>query len=143
LKPIYYIFGGIAALFAYSYFKLAKSIIFTVKKISVSGGLIKPQFNIVLGLQNPSSQSAKLTSIAGSVYINEKYLANFSNFTTQEILSNSENDILIIAKPNLIGTAAIIRDFVKNKGKGQINIKLEGTANIDGNAIKFEQSQII
>ena len=96
-----------------------------------------------MGVQNPSSQSAKLTSIAGNVYLNDKYFANFSNFTSQDINANSESDILLIASPNLLGTASIIRDFIKNRGKGQINVKLEGTANIDGNAIKFEQSQIV
>lgn len=135
--------GGIAALYAYSYFKLAKSLNFTFKNIGFSGGLIKPKVNITLGVQNPSSQSAKLTSISGNVYLNNKYFANFSNFISQDINANSESDILLIASPNLLGTASIIRDFIKNRGKGQINVKLEGTANIDGNAIKFKQSQIV
>ncbi len=141
MKPLYILVAGVAALWAYSYFKLAKSLNFTFKKIGIGGGLITPAINITLGLQNPSSQSATLTSIAGSVYINDKYLANFSNFNAQNIAANSESDILIIAKPNLIGTASIIRDFIKNRGKGQIVVKLEGTANVDGNAIKFNQTQ--
>jgi LEA14-like dessication related protein len=143
MKPLYYLLGGIAALWAYSYFKLAKSINFTFKSIGISGGLISPAINIKLGLQNPSSQSAQLISIAGSIFINEKYLGNFSNFNAQNIAANSESDVTITVKPNLLGTTGIIRDFIKNRGKGQINVKLEGTANIDGNAIKFEQFQAV
>lgn len=143
MKPYYYILGILGGIWAYSYFKLAKSLNFTFKGVKVSGGLIKPQFNITLGLQNPSSQSANLKSIVGSVYLNDKYLANFSNFSTQAIAANSESDIVIIAKPNLLGAASIVREFVKNKGKGEIIIRLEGTANVDGNAIKFNQEQAV
>lgn len=136
-----YIIVAAAGLMAYSYFKLAKSINVVLKKIAFKGGLLTPKIEITMGLQNPSNNSATLKSTAGNVYINEKFFSSFSNFASQQIAANSESDVIITLKPNLFGSVSIIKDFIKNKGKGEYVVRVDGTANIDGNAIKFNQSQ--
>ena len=48
--------------------------------LKVTGGLLKPKFNLKFGLQNPTNETANFKSLIGEVYANGKLIANVSDF---------------------------------------------------------------
>jgi LEA14-like dessication related protein len=137
MKPLYYIFGAIAAYTLYTYSKLAKSLSYSINDVNVTGTVFKPVVNLFLKIGNPTNQSATLQSISGEVYINSKVIANFENFTPQFIQQNNFTVIKISARPYLLGAINLVNNFIINKGKGQINVEVKGLANVDGNTVNF------
>ena len=138
-----YLLVAIAGFTAYTYSKLAKSLTVTFKNLKFGGGLLSPKVEVTLGLQNPTNGVATLKSASGDIFLNDTLLSNFSKFEPLNIAANSETDLKITLKPNLLGTAQIIRDFIKNRGKGKYTVLVIGTANVDGTAINFKESKVI
>jgi hypothetical protein len=97
--------------------------------LKVTGGLLKPKFNLKFGLQNPTNETANFKSLIGEVYANGKLIANVSDFQKIKIESNKETQISVIADPVAITIVKTIVDFVKNRNK--LNIEFKGSANID------------
>jgi LEA14-like dessication related protein len=137
MKPIYYILGAIAAFTIFQYSRLAKSLSYSIQDISVTGGFLKPVVNLFLRISNPSSVSASLLSLTGEIYINDQLLANFQNFTRTVIARNNFTIVKIETRPSLVGSIALIKFFVLNKGKGNVDVEIRGIANIDGATVPF------
>lgn len=137
MKPIFYILGGLAAYTIYQYSKLAKSLSYNIQDITVTGSLIKPVVNLFLKIANPSSQSATINSITGDVLINDQLVGTFQNFTSSFIPKNNFTVIKIETRPSLLGSINILKYFILNKGKGIVNVEINGIANVDGNTINF------
>jgi hypothetical protein len=137
MKPIYYIFGAIAAYTIYQYSRLAKALTYSIQDISVTGSVLKPVLNVFLRISNPSSQSATLLSITGDIIINGEIVGTFQNFVSSFIPKNNFTIIKIETRPSLLGSINIIKYFVLNKGKGIVDVELKGIANVDGNSVNF------
>ena len=137
MKPLYYIFGAIAAYTIYSYSKLAKNLSYSIQDVNVTGTVFKPVVNLFLKITNPTNQSANLLSVTGEVYINSKVIANFENFTPAYIQQNNFTVLKIDARPSLLGAINLANFFIINKGKGKVNIEIKGIANVDGNSVNF------
>jgi hypothetical protein len=137
MKPIYYIFGAIAAYTIYQYTRLAKALTYNIQDISVTGSILKPVVNIFLRISNPTSQSASLLSITGDILINDQFVGSFQNFTNSFIPKNNFTVIKIETRPSLLGSINTLKYFILNKGKGVIDVEIKGFANVDGNTINF------
>ena len=137
MKPIYLIFGAIAAYTVYSLSKLAKNLSYAIEGISVGGNLFKPIINLTIKVSNPTNQSATLLSMTGDIYINGQELSSFQNFTSTFISANTSTLLKIEAKPHLFGSIAIAKYFIQNKGRGIINVEVKGIVNVDGNTFNF------
>jgi hypothetical protein len=137
MKPIYYIFGAIAAYTIYQYSRLAKSLSYSIQDVSITGSLLKPVVNVFLRISNPSSQSANLLSITGDIVINRETVGTFQNFTNSFIPKNNFTIVKIETRPSLLGSINIIKYFILNRGKGIIDVEIRGIANIDGNSVNF------
>jgi LEA14-like dessication related protein len=140
MKPIYYILGGIAAYTIYQYARLAKTLSFNIQDVTVTGNVLKPVVNLFLKVSNPSSQSATIKSITGDVLINDQLVGTFQNFTSSFIPRNNFTVIKIETRPSLLGSINVIKSFILNKGKGIVNVQINGFANVDGNTINFSNN---
>ncbi len=83
-----------------------------------------------LVVQNTSNQSFTLNSFSGSLYSNDKFVANVSSFDAQHIAANSETTLYLKVKLSLVGIAV---DIVNAWTAGNIQQKIEliATANVD------------
>lgn len=96
---------------------------------NVTGGLLRPKFNLKFGLQNPTNETATLNSLVGEVTANGKIIANVSSFIPTKINANQESIFSVVAEPLGISIAATVMNFIKTKNK--LQIKFTGSANVD------------
>ena len=131
--------AGVVAWYFMSRGSLAKSVKAVLRKVSFSGGLLKPKINLTFGIQNASSGSATIRSLVGGVYSNGKLIADVSSFTTVKIEPNSEARYMITAEPVATGLVSQVIDYVKGKEKN-VNLSFQGQLNVDGNTIPIKTS---
>ena len=123
-----FIVAGIAALYFLGKSRLMKlKVLF--RGFKISGKIFAPKFNLQFGLQNPTSETAKLQSIVGEVLANDKIIANVSTFQPLMIKANNETPLNIVAEPVGISIAKTVIDFIKTKNK--LIIEFKGTATVD------------
>lgn len=131
------IVAAVAALYFLGKSRLTKiKVLF--RGFNVSGGLLKPKFNLKFGLQNPTNETATLNSLVGEVIANGKIIANVSSFMPTKINANQESIINIVAEPAGIAIATTVINFIKTKNK--LNIQFTGSANINNITYPLEQS---
>jgi hypothetical protein len=122
------IVAGIAALYFLGKSRLMKlKIIF--RGFKITGGILRPKFNLKFGLQNPTNETANLNSIVGEVIANGKTIANVSTFDQLTIQANRETELNIIAEPIGISIAKTVIDFIKSRNK--LIVEFKGSANVD------------
>ena len=92
-----------------------------------------------IAVQNPTNASAKLISLAGELYANNKLISNISSFDAKTILPNQETVLNFEFNPSVLGLVDFVRSTLTNifKTKEQrkkigLNLKFDGTANVDG-----------
>lgn len=129
--------GGAAVWYLLRMRNLSTNLIFIIRNIKIKGGsVLQPNIEISIGVQNPVSVSAKLKSLIGEISIDDKIIANFSNFTPITIQGNTETIINVIATPNIIGVFNVIKDVIIKRQKGKV-IKVKGTANVNNLSLPF------
>jgi hypothetical protein len=138
-KSFYWIVGGIAAWYILSKTLLAKKANIIFKDVRPGGKLLKPEINIDLLVQNPTNTSATFKSLTGNLYLNDKFVANFTSFGDQIISPRAESVITITAKPGLVGAYNTISTLLKNR-TGSLTAMFTGTANIDGFVIPVNET---
>jgi LEA14-like dessication related protein len=87
--------------------------------------------NIVLGVQNATSNGLTFGSLSGTLYVNDRPLGNVSSFLSTVLAPNSETRIQVRVIPQLLGLASGILDMIEGNETSGINARLQGTANID------------
>lgn len=123
--------AGIVGYFVYSKFMLSKKSNLVFKGIKFAKG----KFNLVFKVQNPTNSSGKISLISGHVYIANKLIADFSNYSEQTIQPRSESTISVIATPKL-GLFSLIT--TKGWLKGGAVARITGESVIDGITIPFD-----
>lgn len=126
------IFGGIAA--ALYYFTKGVSLnslkyIATASSIDVSNPL-RPVITLSVTVQNPTSGSLTLDSLAGYFSINGSQTGNVSYFVQTEILPNSQTVIPLQLSVSDISLAADIVNYLNGNGSA-ITILINATANVN------------
>ena len=141
-RTLFYILGGVAAIYILSRLSVSKRINFLVQSIRPSGTLLQPRINIQLAIQNPTSQAVTLKSLSASLYIADKFVSNVSAFGDQRIEPNSENIVNITARPSALGVVSTIWNWLNQK-PGNIQANLQGTANFDGFTFPINETYTI
>jgi len=123
--------AGLTGLYLLGKSQLANRTKLIFKKL----GFANKKFQLVFGVQNPTGQTAKVSAITGEVYLNDKLIADFSNFGEQKIAARSESELKIQASPT-IG----ILQLVTTKGwlKKGLQYTIKGNGNFDGIVVPFE-----
>ncbi len=93
-------------------------------------------------MQNPTNQRIVVKSISGTVYVNDKYLANVSSFGDQVIAGNSESILKLTARPSGLGVFQSVRELLSTP-IGQIQVRFSGSANVDGINVPIEESKTL
>lgn len=127
-NAILYAGGAIlAAIFFFRKAAVASSakLLFRGVKLNVPNRRVELNFSV----QNASGGAATLRAITGEVFVNDKQIADFSNFTTQRINRRSESPLKINAQ-----LSAGLLSLLTQKGwlKGSVNYTIKGIANFDG-----------
>jgi hypothetical protein len=127
--------AGAAALLFLPKLQLGKKAKFYFKGIAMKGSKVLAK----IAVQNPTNASAKLISLAGELYANNKLISNISSFEPKTILPNQETVLEFEFNPSVLGLVDLVRSTINNifklkdqRKKVGLNLKFNGTANIDG-----------
>ena len=122
--------AGAAAFFLFRRGTFAKNLVYTFRGIALRGKLLKPEINILIGIQNPSNQRATIKSFVAVASWQGKPFANVSSFERVEILPNTESRLTLKAQPSVFVMFTSVKEALKTGLKGgQINVK--GTVLVD------------
>jgi LEA14-like dessication related protein len=144
-KNYIWIVAAVAAFgfYLYSRMNFAKSLIFRLTDIKPDGNLKNPHLIISINVTNPSNQTANIKSIAGTLYMDDKSIAVINTSTTQIIEPQTDSILKVIAKPQIIGIALLIKDLLYKSKRSKINArdyKFEGNINVDGVLLPINES---
>lgn len=111
---------------------MSKVMSFTLNGVSIDWKKLK--ISITMGVQNPSSGSAKLNSLVGSLFVDKKEVATITSFTPVQIQANQVTILKLDLKPSLVGIFGSLKKIIKSKGNSLKNLGAEfrGNANVDG-----------
>lgn len=121
------IIGGLIAWFLLRKARTISSLQFVPLDISLSGGSL----NLVIGVQNPTSNPLTLRSLIGGLYVDGQRVARISDFTTQIVQPNAETPVMINVAPDLFGLVSGVVNAIKNGLPTTNHMQLQATANID------------
>jgi LEA14-like dessication related protein len=93
--------------------------------------LLRPQINLHIGVQNPTSGSITLQSVAGSFAVNGVPSGNVSYFVPTVIAPNAQTEIVLHLAVNDAALIADLMNFINNGGKTPVKVDVEVTANIN------------
>lgn len=99
------------------------------KKLSFAGGIRSPKFLLDFVIDNPTNQTGTISAVTGEVYVNNKLVADFSNFGEQKIAARSSSPFRVEAKPNISALSLLTQKNWLQKG---FNYEIKGSANFDG-----------
>lgn len=134
--------GGAAALYFLARYSFSQKAIFLLRSVKPSGTILQPTVTVEIAVQNPTNQRITLKSISGSVFVNDKYLANVSSFGDQVITGNSESIVKVTARPSVLGVFQSVRGLL-TQPIGTIQVRFSGTANVDGINIPIEETKTL
>lgn len=123
-------------------YSFSQKAIFLLRSVRPSGTILSPTVTVDIAVQNPTNQRVVLKSLAGSVYVNDKYLANVASFGNQYIEPNSESILKLTARPSGLGVFQSVKQLL-TQPMGTIQVRFSGSANVDGTNVPIEESQTV
>jgi len=141
-KAIFWVVGGAAALYFLARYSFSQKAIFLLRSVKPSGTILQPTITVEIAVQNPTNQRITLKSISGSIFVNDKYLANVSSFGDQIIAGNSESIVKVTARPSGLGVFQSVRELL-TQPIGTIQVRFSGTANVDGINVPIEETKTL
>ena len=142
MRNIFWVVGGVAAIYLLSKLRFGQKANFMLRSLRPGGTLLAPTINVEMAVQNPTNQTITIKSITGSVSVNDKYLANVSAFGDQKVLPNSESVLRLTARPSAVGVFQSVREILMQP-IGTSSASFQGTANIDGIVVPISESRTI
>lgn len=109
----------------------ASNLTFNIAGIDFSFAGLVPTMTLSIAVQNTSSQSLTINSMAGSLYINGEYAANVSSFQQLTIPANTEQVYKINLRLSITGVINSVIDIVSGKSSDTANIRFAGTVNFE------------
>lgn len=94
--------------------------------------VLRPQIYLHIIVQNPTSGSVLLQSLAGYFSVNGVQSGNVSSFIPTAIGPNSQTVMTLTLSVNDAAVITDILNFIHGAGKSSVNVAVEATANIDG-----------
>jgi LEA14-like dessication related protein len=95
--------------------------------------------NLSVIVQNPTSGSVTLQSLAGYFFINGSQSGNVSDFIPSVIQANSQTQLNLILSVNDIALVGVIMNYI-NSGSSSVVVNVQATANVSGVAIPVNLS---
>lgn len=95
--------------------------------------------NLAVIVQNPTSGSVTLQSLAGYFFINGSQSGNVSDFVPSVIQANSQTLINLVLSVNDIALVGVIMNYI-NSGSSNVTVNVQATANVSGVAIPVNLS---
>ena len=141
-KAIFWVVGGAAALYFLARYSFTQKAVFMLRSLRPGGSILSPTINLEIAVQNPTNQRIVVKSISGTVYVNDKYLANVSSFGDQVIAGNSESILKLTARPSGLGVFQSVRELLSTP-IGQIQVRFSGSANVDGINVPIEETKTL
>jgi LEA14-like dessication related protein len=141
-NAIFWVVGGAAALYFIARYRFSQKANFLLRSVKPTGTILQPTVTVEIAVQNPTNQRIILKSISGSLFINDKYLANVSSFGDQIIAGNSESIVKVTARPSAVGVFQSVRELL-SKPIGTMQVRFSGTANVDGINIPIDQTNTL
>jgi LEA14-like dessication related protein len=92
---------------------------------------LRPLINLQIGVQNPTSGSITLQSLAGNFAVNNVQSGNVSYFIPTVIGPNAQTEIVLHLTVNDAALIADIMNFIQNGGSTPLKVEVQATANID------------
>lgn len=138
-KPILWILGGATVLYFLARYSFSRKANFVLQSIKPGGSILSPRVLITFAVQNPTNQRITVKSVVGSVYVDDKFLANVSSYGDQTIQPNAESLFTVTARPSAVGVFQSLKQLV-TQPIGNIEIRFSGSANVDGINVPIEQA---
>lgn len=132
--------AGAAAFFLLRRGRFAQNLVYVFRGIALRGKLLKPKIQILIGIQNPSNQTANISSFVAVANWKGKPFANVSSFQKVEVKPNTETRLTLTAEPSVFGLFSSVKDALKGGLKGG-TINITGTALVDNVQIPVDISK--
>lgn len=129
---------GLGGWYYFSRYQLAKKIKIVFRKVSISGSVLRPKFNLTFGVQNPTGQKTVVKSIVGTVLANGKSIADVSQFSNTTIFANSETPLTITVEPVVTSVLSEIVNFITGKEK-KVVVSFVGNINAENITIPVNE----
>lgn len=144
-KNYIWIVAAVAAVgyFVYRRMSFAKNLVFRLSDIKPEGSLRDPKLIISVAVSNPSNQKATIKAVTGTLYLDDREISVINTTTSQIIEQQTDSILRLVAKPQIIGIALLIKDFImKTKTKQKFNktFKFIGNINVDGVLLPINES---
>lgn len=107
------------------------NLVFVPRGIAITGGAV----NVVIGVQNPTSNSLSFNSLAGNLFVNGSAIGNVASFQPAVIIPNGETPVNVMVTPSILGIATDVLSMIQGNMSGGITANFQGTANIDNSAV--------
>lgn len=95
--------------------------------------------NLSVLVQNPTSGSITLQSLAGYFYVNGTQGGNVSYFTPTTIAPNAQTEITLQLSVNDISLVTILMNYA-NSGTSNLNVEVKATANVNNAPLPIDLS---
>lgn len=143
-KNYIWIVAAVAAVgyFVYRKMNFAKSLVFRLSDVKPDGSLKDPKVIISVNVSNPSNQKATIKAVTGTLYLDDREISVINTQTSQIIEAQSDSVIRIVAKPQIIGIAMLIKDLLSKSKRNKIDktFKFIGNVNVDGVLLPINES---
>lgn len=135
-KNYIWIVAAVAAVgyFVYRKMNFAKSLVFRLSDVKPDGSLKDPKVIISINVSNPSNQRANIKAVTGTLYLDDREISVINTSTSQIIEPQTDSILRIVAKPQIIGIALLLKDLFTKSTKRKLNkvFKFVGNVNVDG-----------
>jgi hypothetical protein len=123
--------GGIAFLWFFTKSAVVSNLVFVENGMVIdASNPLRIIINLSVLVQNPTSGSVTLQSLAGYFTINGQQAGNVSNFISSVILPNAETPINLQLSVNDISLVSILMNYV-NSESTQLTVGILATANVN------------
>jgi hypothetical protein len=135
-KNYIWIVAAIAAVgyFIYRKSNFAKSLVFRLSDVKPDGSLKDPKVIISIVVTNPTNQTANVKAVAGTLFLDDKEISVVNTTTAQAILPQTDSILRVVAKPQIIGIARLLKDLLYKSKRSKIKetFHFVGSINVDG-----------
>ncbi|HMG08306.1 MAG TPA: hypothetical protein VK609_07335 [Mucilaginibacter sp.] len=135
VKPLIVIGAGAGLLYILSNVSKASAVSNLAYRISgIKPGWIgiTPTLDLTVMVGNTSNQAFSVNALQGNVYVNNLYAGQVSSYTKTMVLPTSEVPYKLTVRLGLAGIAKQIIDIIGGKAAVAVNVRLNGTTNVDG-----------
>jgi LEA14-like dessication related protein len=130
-----YLLIGLAAWMGVTYFQKSQAaarLNYIVQRVNIRFEGITPILEILIGIQNPTSQTLTVSSIIGDLRLNGNYMAQIYGYSRTVIQPHSVSPLAITARLSLTGLYGEVKDIISAITNGNFNALLNQVVSFKG-----------